>query len=82
MKNIQISFDENILDEVDKVASLTKTSRSAIIRDAIKYWLREKDIKDFNGLEYEFNMPQILFRDDAVFGKAYQYFERRLFRLR
>ena len=47
MKNIQVSFDENMLHEVDKVASASKTSRSAIIRDAIKYWLREKDIKDF-----------------------------------
>jgi metal-responsive CopG/Arc/MetJ family transcriptional regulator len=47
MKNIQVSFDENMLYEVDKVANLTKTSRSAIIRDAIKYWLKEKEIKDF-----------------------------------
>lgn len=47
MKNIQISFDENILQEVDNAASSSKTSRSAIIRDAIKFWLREKYVKDF-----------------------------------
>ena len=47
MKNIQISFDENMLHEVDKVANASNASRSAIIRDAIKYWLREKDIRDF-----------------------------------
>ena len=47
MKNIQVGFDENLLHEIDKVAASSKTSRSAIIRDAIKHWLREKDIKDF-----------------------------------
>lgn len=47
MKNIQISFDENILREVDNVASSSKTSRSAIIRDAIRFWLKEKYVKDF-----------------------------------
>ena len=47
MKNIQVGFAENLLHEIDKVAASSKTSRSAIIRDAIKHWLREKDIKDF-----------------------------------
>ena len=47
MKNIQVSFDEKMLHEVDKAASSLKTSRSAIIRDAIKNWLKEKDIKEF-----------------------------------
>lgn len=47
MKNIQISFDENILQEVDKAANSSKLSRSAVIRDAIKFWLREKYVKEF-----------------------------------
>ena len=47
MKNIQISFDENMLQEIDRAASSLKTSRSAIIRDATKYWLKEKHIKEF-----------------------------------
>ena len=47
MKNIQVSFDEKMLYEVDKAASLFKMSRSAIIRDAIKYWLNDKKIKEF-----------------------------------
>lgn len=47
MKNIQVSFDENMLHEVDKAAISLKKTRSAIIRDAIKYWLKEKDVKEF-----------------------------------
>lgn len=47
MKNVQISFDENLIDAVDRMAASSKTSRSAVIRDAIRHWLREKEIKEF-----------------------------------
>ena len=47
MKNIQISFDENMIREIDRVASSAQTTRSAVIRDAIRHWLKEKEIKDF-----------------------------------
>ena len=47
MKNIQVSFDENMIDEVDRVAASSQTSRSAVIRDAIKHWLKEREIRKF-----------------------------------
>ena len=47
MKNIQISFDENLLDAVDRFAASAKISRSAIIREALSDWLREKEIREF-----------------------------------
>ncbi len=36
MKNVQISFDENLLEEVDRFAASEKISRSAIVRKALK----------------------------------------------
>ncbi|NQT57106.1 MAG: ribbon-helix-helix protein, CopG family [Desulfobacteraceae bacterium] len=47
MKNVQISFDKNLLDSVDRFASSEKISRSAIIREALRDWLREKEIRKF-----------------------------------
>ena len=47
MKNVQISFDEDLLEAVDSFALSSKTSRSAIIRDALKQWLRQKEIQAF-----------------------------------
>jgi len=47
VKNVQISFDEDLLEAVDNFALSSKTSRSAIIRDALKQWLRQKEIQAF-----------------------------------
>ncbi len=47
MKNVQISFDENLLNAVDHFAESSRLSRSAIIRQAVKNWLRQKKIKEF-----------------------------------
>jgi metal-responsive CopG/Arc/MetJ family transcriptional regulator len=47
MKNVQISFDEELLHELDRHAASSNLSRSAIIRDAVKSWLRERQIKIF-----------------------------------
>jgi len=47
VKNVQISFDEDLLEAVDSFALSSKTSRSAIIRDALKKWLRQKEIQAF-----------------------------------
>lgn len=47
MKNVQISFDKNLLDSVDRFAASEKISRSAIIREALRDWLREKEIRKF-----------------------------------
>ncbi len=47
MKNVQISFDKDLLDSVDRFAASEKISRSAIIREALRDWLREKEIREF-----------------------------------
>jgi len=47
MKNVQISFDESLLDEIDRFASTTNLSRSAVVREALRHWLKEKEIRKF-----------------------------------
>jgi len=47
MKNTQISFDEKILNEIDRVAASSRKTRSAIVREAVKTWLNRKRIQDF-----------------------------------
>jgi len=47
MKNIQISFDETLLEEVDRIAETDRLSRSAIVREALKTWIKQKEIKAF-----------------------------------
>lgn len=47
MKNVQISFDEDLLNEVNNMVASTRLSRSAIVREALRRWIREKEIKKF-----------------------------------
>lgn len=47
MKNVQISFDEDLLNEVNNMVASTRLSRSAIVREALRRWIREKKIKKF-----------------------------------
>jgi len=47
MKNVQISFDETLLKSVDSLAKSTRLSRSAIVREALRRWVKEKEIKAF-----------------------------------
>ena len=47
MKNVQISFDENLLKAIDNIASSGQITRSAIVREALKSWIRQKEIKQF-----------------------------------
>lgn len=47
MKNVQISFDEDLLNEVNSMVASTRLSRSAIVREALRRWIREKKIKKF-----------------------------------
>jgi len=47
MKNVQISFDEELLETVDRVATSSRISRSAIVREALKNWLRQRQVKEF-----------------------------------
>lgn len=47
MKNVQISFDEDLLDAVDEFAAAAQLSRSAIVREALKTWVRQREVKNF-----------------------------------
>lgn len=47
MKNTQISFDEELLQEIDRIADASNKTRTAVVREAVRYWLKEKEIKDF-----------------------------------
>ena len=47
MKNVQISFDENLLSSVDRIAASSNLSRSAVVREALKAWIREREVKQF-----------------------------------
>ena len=47
MKNVQISFDEITLEGIDRVAAASRKTRSAIIRTAVKAWLEQKEIQEF-----------------------------------
>lgn len=44
---MQISFDEKLLKEIDRVAASSRKTRSAIVREALKAWLNRKRIQDF-----------------------------------
>ncbi|MEZ4525687.1 MAG: hypothetical protein R2941_07190 [Desulfobacterales bacterium] len=43
MQNIQIFFDDRLLQEIDRVVSATHMSRSEIIMNAVSRWLKEKE---------------------------------------
>ena len=47
MKNVQISFDEELLETIDRAATSAQMSRSAIVREALKNWLRQRQVKEF-----------------------------------
>ena len=47
MKNVQISFDENLLNSLDNIAAASQLSRSAVVREALKNWIRQREIKAF-----------------------------------
>ncbi len=47
MKNIQITFDEDILTEIDRFVSASNLSRSDIVADAVRRWLKGKEIIKF-----------------------------------
>ena len=47
MKNVQISFDENLLNTVDNIAAASQLSRSAVVREALKNWIRQREIQAF-----------------------------------
>jgi len=47
MKKVRISFDEKLLEMVDGVAASSRVSRSAIVRETLKNWLRQRQVKKF-----------------------------------
>ena len=47
MKNVQISFDEDLLKTVDMVARSSQMSRSALVREALRKMLRQRQVKEF-----------------------------------
>ena len=47
MKNVQISFDENLLNTLDSIAAASQLSRSAVVREALKNWIRQREIQAF-----------------------------------
>ncbi len=47
MKNVQISFDEELLKTIDRFATSSRLTRSAVVREAVKTWIRQKEIKEF-----------------------------------
>jgi Arc/MetJ-type ribon-helix-helix transcriptional regulator len=47
VKNVQISFDEDLLATIDDLAASSQLSRSAVVREALKTWIRRKQAKDF-----------------------------------
>jgi metal-responsive CopG/Arc/MetJ family transcriptional regulator len=47
MKNVQISFDENLLKNIDRIAASYQLSRSAMVREALEKWIRQREIQEF-----------------------------------
>ncbi len=47
MKNVQISFDEKLLKSIDRYATSSRLTRSAVVREAVKTWIRQKTIDKF-----------------------------------
>ena len=47
MKNVQISFDEDLIKTIDRFATSSRLTRSAVVREAVKTWIRQKEIKEF-----------------------------------
>ena len=47
MKNVQVSFDEELLKTIDRFATSSRLTRSAVVREAVKTWIRQKEVKDF-----------------------------------
>ena len=47
MKNVQISFDEDLLKTIDRFAASSQLTRSAAVRKAVKTWIRQEEIKKF-----------------------------------
>jgi predicted transcriptional regulator len=47
MKNLQITIEDAMVLYLDKVAEHQQKTRTALIREAIAYWIRRKNIEQF-----------------------------------
>ncbi len=47
MKNIQISFDDDMLAEIDRIVSTSGISFPDIVKDALRQWLKRREISKF-----------------------------------
>ena len=47
MKNVQISLDEETLEHVDRAAGMVGLTRSEIVRQALRQWLRRRMVESF-----------------------------------
>jgi metal-responsive CopG/Arc/MetJ family transcriptional regulator len=47
IKNVQISFDEQLLETIDRYATSSRLTRSAVVREAVKTWIRQKEVEEF-----------------------------------
>lgn len=47
MKNLQITIDDTMVSYLDRVAELQQKTRTALIREAIAYWIQRKNIEQF-----------------------------------
>jgi metal-responsive CopG/Arc/MetJ family transcriptional regulator len=47
MKNVQIRIDENLLRTIDRHAASYKLSLSAMVREALKNWIPQREIQEF-----------------------------------
>ena len=47
MKYVQIYFDDKLLNIIDNIAVSSRLSRSAVVRQALRYWIRQKEIQAF-----------------------------------
>jgi metal-responsive CopG/Arc/MetJ family transcriptional regulator len=45
MKTIQMTLDDQLLKQIDEIIKDLKISRSAYIRDSIRHYLKQTDIK-------------------------------------
>ncbi|HEY0876610.1 MAG TPA: ribbon-helix-helix protein, CopG family [Vicinamibacterales bacterium] len=47
MKIVRISIDEETLQHVDRAASPLDLSRSEVVRQALRWWLRHQTVRNF-----------------------------------
>ncbi len=47
MRNLQISLDNNIVSSIEKITKEQHKTRSAVIREAINYWIKHRTIDNF-----------------------------------